>query len=90
MPKQTTVPGTERTHHKDITKAAEAYVAVRDERMEMTEREVEKRAALTTVMLKHELEEYVDEDAEIRVTVSQKEPKAKVSKYKPEGGTDGE
>ena len=88
--KQGTIPGTERTVHADITAAAEAYVEVRDERMEMTENEVEANAKLVAAMKKHDLTEYIDEDAELKVTLPEKQVKAKVSKIKPKGGDDGE
>lgn len=68
MTKQLPIPGTERKVHKDITKAAEAYVDARDERQRKSKTEKEKKTLLIAAMKKHELETYIDEDAEIVVT----------------------
>ena len=81
--KQTNVPGTARKVHKDITKAAEEYVDVRDERMELTEKEVELNEKLVQVMIKHDCDHYVDENAELEVIIKETSKKAKVKKYKP-------
>lgn len=62
--KQAEIPGTERKKVAELDHAAEAYVSARDERMELTEREVEARSALISVMRKHNLTVYRDEDAE--------------------------
>lgn len=80
--KQKPIPGTERKVHKDITKAAETYVEVRDERMELTEVEVDRKAKLVKVMLKHDESEYIDEDAELKVTLTEGDMKCKVTKWK--------
>lgn len=81
-PKQVNVPGTERKIHKDITAAAEAYVEARDERMEWTKHEVESNEKLVKTMEKHELTEYIDEDAELHVTIPEHKIKAKVRRYR--------
>lgn len=65
MGKQLQIEGTERKQHKDVTKAAEAYVDVRDNRMELTRQEVAARAVLIDKMKKHGLTEYVDGDLEV-------------------------
>ncbi len=83
--RQSSIPGTERKVHKDVRAAAEQYVEARDERMECTEIEVDKKAALIKAMRKHDLTEYVDEDAELIVTLTEGEAKIKVRKlHKPE------
>lgn len=84
-PKQSPIPGTERKVHKDITKAAETYVEARDERMELLETEVDRKAKLVKVMLKHDEIEYIDEDAELKVVLTEGETKVKVSKWKRDG-----
>ena len=86
MPKkngqQTQIPGTERKVHKDVRDAAETYREVRDERMELTEREVEAKADLMAAMKKHGLQKYVDEDAEIEAEIVPGEETVKVRKWK--------
>jgi len=80
--KQGTIPGTERTVHADITEAAETYVEIRDERMELTANEIDANAALVAAMEEHGLTEYIDEEAELKVTLPNKKVKAKVARYK--------
>jgi hypothetical protein len=63
QPKQTKIPGTDRKVDKAIRSAAEAYVEVRDERMELTNREVDAKTKLMAAMKAAKLEHYVDEDA---------------------------
>ena len=60
--RQMRIPGTEAQKIKELDTAAEAYVEARDERMALTEKEVEARDALVSVMKKHELAVYKDED----------------------------
>lgn len=78
-PKQIAIAGTERVLHKDVRSAAEAYVEVRDERMELTKDEVVKKSLLVAVMKKHELSVYRDEEADLEVTLVTDE-KCKVKK----------
>lgn len=66
--KQQRIPGTEAKIHRDITKAAESYVDVRDARMKLTREEVEAKSLLAAAMRKHELTSYTDPDAELEVT----------------------
>lgn len=68
-PKQTSIPGTERKVNKAVRTAAENYVEVRDERMDLTKMEVAKRDLLIEVMKKFELTTYRDEDADLEVTL---------------------
>lgn len=65
-----------------MVKAAEAYVEVRDERMELTEEEGKLNAALVEVMKKHGLDRYRDPDSDVLVTLEQGATKAKVKKVK--------
>jgi len=55
--KQTELPGMERKTIREVNDAAEAYVDARDERMRLTEKEVERKQALISAMQKHELVE---------------------------------
>ena len=82
--RQTSIPGTERVYHADVTAAAEDYVEVRDERMALTEREEPLHAKLLEKMKQHGITHYIDADAEIEVKVVATEEKAKVYKYDPE------
>jgi hypothetical protein len=82
--KQTSIPGTERVYHADVTAAAEDYVEVRDERMALTEREEPLHSKLLEKMKQHGITHYIDADAEIEVKVVATEEKAKVYKYDPE------
>jgi hypothetical protein len=65
--KQLPIPGTERKHHKDVSEAADDYVAVRDERMALARREIETRAVLMDRMKRHKITRYVDDDFEIEI-----------------------
>jgi hypothetical protein len=79
--RQTALPGMERKEIPEVNDAAEAYVEARDKRMALTEKEVEAKDALLTVMTKHKLQVYKDESASppLVVTVLQGEAKVKVS-----------
>lgn len=74
--------GTEKKSIKEVDSAAEAYVEVRDERMKLTEREVEARDVLLAVMQKHKLDLYRDDDAAppLLVTIIEGDAKVKVSR----------
>ncbi len=80
--KQLQIAGTEKKSIKEVDAAAEAYVEARDERMQLTEREVEARDALITVMKKHKLDLYRDDDAAppLLVTLIAGEDKVRVSR----------
>ncbi len=64
MPKaQLEIPGTERLKIKAIEDAPETYVAIRDKRMKLTEQEVEAKASLIEVMLRHQDKLSLDSDS---------------------------
>lgn len=90
MPKnQTQIPGTEPKIHRDVSKAAEAYVDARNERMSLTTKEIETRAVLVAAMKKHELSNYVDHDAGIEVVFeSNTTEKIKVKQLDDDAGDD--
>lgn len=72
----------------EIDRAAQAYVHARDERMALTEDEVESQAALDQVMLKHDLLEYVYEDDagvkhRCKVSATRKVSVRKITEKKP-------
>jgi len=78
------LPGLEVEHHEDVTKAAKIYVAARDERAELTEREDKVRGFLLEKMRKHKLTVYEDEDANVRVEVTEGKTKVKVKRLEEE------
>lgn len=79
-PEQGRIPGTESKRRNDeIEKKAKKYVEARDERMELTEREVKTRADLIEAMKKHKLESYRCEDQNFLVNMTTEE-KIKVTK----------
>lgn len=57
-PKQSFIPGTEPKRFKDLDEAAEEYREGRDERMEATTVEVERKNKLIELMKKHKLVQY--------------------------------
>jgi hypothetical protein len=85
--KQLPIPGTEKETIEELDAAAEAYADARDERMQLTERESEAKEALVSVMKKHGLEVYRDENAvpPLIVTLIPGEDRVKVSRAKEEG-----
>jgi len=84
-PKQQRLPGQESAHHKDITKAAEKYVEVRDQRMDLTRQETEQRDNLLTAMRKHKLSMYEDDNAGLEVQVIEPAAKVKVRRIDEDG-----
>jgi hypothetical protein len=90
--KQLPIPGTEKETIKEVDSAAEAYVEARDERIRLTDKEVDAKDALVTVMKKHKLDVYRDENAvpPLIVTLIPGEDKVKVSRAKDEEDEEGE
>jgi hypothetical protein len=63
-PKQQEIPGTEAPKIKEIEEAAESYVAIRDKRMALTEKEIVAKANLVQVVQSHVKELDKNEDGE--------------------------
>lgn len=84
--RQLSIKGTERETIKEVDTAAEAYVEARDERIRLTKKEVDAKDALVTVMKKHKLDVYRDENAipPLVVTLIPGEDKVKVRKQQEE------
>lgn len=78
--KQQQLPGTEDHRLEDLHSAAEAYVDVRDERMALTEKEVERRDEVRTLMLKHKKKVYHCDGVEIKIIDGEPKIKVKVRK----------
>lgn len=74
-------PGVSRPKVPAIEKAAEAYVGVRDQRMELTEREVLLKKELRDLMIKHGLKLYPLDDGK-QVVIEPGEDEVKVKKPK--------
>lgn len=90
MARQMRVPGTEKKTIKELDAAAEAYVEARDARMKKTEKEVEAKEALISVMKKHELTVYKDDDADPPLIVTLTPGKDKVKVTQADGETEDE
>lgn len=58
MGKQMKIAGTEDPNYPDVEEAAEAYRDVRDQRMELTDKECDAKAVLHDRMKKHKLKAY--------------------------------
>lgn len=80
-PRQRHLPEMEPDSIPEIDKATEAYVEVRDERMELTQEEVKRHDALLALMDKHKLEYYEYDGRIVRVKKDQT-TKVKVEKKK--------
>ncbi len=82
-PKQIELPGVERKKIKEIEDAAESYVALRDKRMALLEKEIESKAVLLDTMHKHKLTVYRLDDGRIVEVLPTEKVKVKAS---PEDG----
>jgi hypothetical protein len=82
--KQLRIAGTEKETNREVEVAAEAYVSARDARMERTEEEVATREVLISMMQKHKLDIYRDDDHEppLVITLVPGEVGVKVTKAK--------
>lgn len=80
MPRQKNnpLPGLEQKKIAEITKAAEAYVEVRDPRMDLTRKEHDKKGELIQLMKKHGLTSYRDDDLSIELIPGKDTLKVKV------------
>jgi hypothetical protein len=81
--KQSHIEGTEPPRVPAIDKLAVAYQEVRDERIELTEQEVDQRSKLLVAMREHKLDRYQLPDSDVEVVVLAGEDKVKVRKVKP-------
>jgi hypothetical protein len=88
MARTATLPGVD---HKnpELTELAEKYVGLRDQRMAVLKKEVEKKNDLITMMQALKLDEYHDEEANLTITLKN-EVKIKVKIGSEEGDGDPE
>lgn len=78
-------PGAEGERFPEVTKAANEYKGLRDERMELEQKERAARDRLTTRMQKRTITAYVFEDEEFEAYIPETpEPQAKVRTIKTE------
>ncbi len=81
--RQTQIPGTERKSVPDVEQAALLYIEVRDERMDLSKREKQKKLELLAVMRAHKVKRYKFDDAEgeeLLVALEDREPDVSVRK----------
>jgi len=83
-PRQQSLAGMENRKLADLHNVAQQYAGVRDERMELNQREVELKDQLLALMKKHDKREYLCEDVEIRVVAEEETVKVRILKPKEE------
>ena len=82
--KQEDLPGMENRQIPDLDEAAREYAEGRDERMEMTRKEVELKTNLIEMMHKHKKKTYIYDGIEIELVPEGEKVKVKVRKEKEE------
>jgi hypothetical protein len=83
--KQKELPGMEDRSIADLNQAALDYAEGRDERMELTKKEVELKTALIAMMHRHGKKTYKYEDIEIELVPEGEKVKVRIHKEKDEG-----
>ena len=78
--RQMDIPGTEDREIKELKDAALDYAEVRDERQQLTAKEVPLKQQLLSLMKKHKKENYKYGGVEIRVVHEKENVKVKVKK----------
>lgn len=81
--KQLQIAGTERPEHPEVVEAAEHYVAIRDERMQMTKKEAQAQADLLATLRAHKMKSYRffdDNGTELEAYIAEPDASAKVRK----------
>lgn len=76
-PKQGKLAGMEDTKIPALHKAAEKYVAIRDERMDLTEKETAAKAEVIDLMHEHKKKTYVCDGIEITLKFSEETVKVR-------------
>jgi len=79
-PEQADLPGTEDSAIKPLEDAAKAYARVRDERMELTQEEGKRKAALIPLMHKYQKTTYKRHGIEINLIPEGEDVKVKIAK----------
>ncbi len=79
-PKQESLPGMEDRKIEDLVITARKYADVRDDRQELTLKEVELKNELLGLMKKHRKKEYIFDGIEIRVVAEEETVRVKIKK----------
>ncbi len=85
--RQLEIAGTEREENKAVALAGVAYVAERNRRMKLTEKEKAAKDALIAVMRSEKVTVYRDDDAGVIITLTSKD-NVKVTEVDDENGGD--
>jgi hypothetical protein len=83
-PKQESLLGMEDREIKDLVSTARKYADVRDDRQQLTLKEVELKNELLGLMKRHRKKDYVFDGIEIHIVPESETVKVKVSKDKEE------
>ena len=78
--KQARLPQMDDPVIEEIEAAAEKYVDIRDQRMALTDQEVDRKGLLLTLMKRHDKTHYKRNGVEVSVVVEKEKVKVKVSK----------
>lgn len=81
-PRQQPLPGMENAALKDLQDAAHDYADVRDERIELNQREADLKDKLMKLMKKHNKKDYVHAEVEIHLIPEGETVKVKIHKDK--------
>ncbi len=87
--KNVTLPGMEDRAIKPLQTAAEEYAEIRDERMELSQREVKLKAKVLTLMHHHQKEHYAYGGVTIDIVKEEENVKVRVKAVKDDEGEDG-
>ncbi len=87
-PKTQRLPGMEDAKLADLESAAREYAEVRDDRIELNQREADLKAKLLGLMKKHRRETYVCDDVEINVVHEVETVKVRIHKKKADEESD--
>ena len=87
-PRDQRLPGTEDTVIQEIENAAESYAAARDERMELTKVEVERKSAIMATMKRHGKRHYKRDGIESDIVTESESVKVKIHKPATDTGVD--
>lgn len=81
-PRQLALPGTENSALKDLEETAHEYADIRDERIDLNQREADLKDKLSKLMKKHGKKDYVHAEVEIHIQPEGETVKVKIHKDK--------
>lgn len=82
--KQSEIPGTERQRDEQLAAAADDLHDVRKRRMKLTEKEAAAAERLIEMMQEKDVDEYIDEELELRVRLKLGKNRVSVTQWNPE------